>query len=72
MTSITHTRPHFLHSTLTAVAGVTARFAENRRRNAAYNKTFNELSAMTSRDLADIGLSRFDIPRIAAEAADLK
>lgn len=72
MTAITHTRPHFLHSTFAAVAGVTARVAENRRRNAAYKKTFNELSAMTSRDLADIGLSRFDIPRIAAEAADLK
>ncbi|QJF52325.1 DUF1127 domain-containing protein [Roseobacter ponti] len=72
MTAITHTRPHFLHGTFAALAGVRARFAENRRRNAAYNKTFNELSAMTSRDLADIGLNRFDIPRIAAEAADMK
>jgi len=40
------------------------------RRRAAYNKTLNELSSCTDRDLNDLGIARYDIPRIAREAAD--
>jgi uncharacterized protein YjiS (DUF1127 family) len=39
--------------------------AENR----AYHNTFNELSILSDRDLADIGISRADIPAIARDAA---
>lgn len=34
-----------------------------------YNRTVSELESLTNRDLADLGLSRSDIPRIAREAA---
>ena len=35
-----------------------------RRRN--YRRTFTELSSLSDRDLADLGLSRADIPNVAA------
>jgi uncharacterized protein YjiS (DUF1127 family) len=34
-----------------------------------YNKSINELSRLGDRELADIGISRSDIPRIAWNAA---
>ena len=43
--------------------------SEERR---AYLKTLHELQALTDRDLADIGISRGDIHRIAREAAEMK
>lgn len=39
------------------------------RRRAAYRRTLADLSAMSDRDLADIGIARFMIEDIAAEAA---
>ena len=45
------------------------RAQEQRTTRAAYTRTLNELSAMSSRELADIGLHRSDIPGVAAEAA---
>ncbi len=32
-----------------------------------YRKTFKELSSLTDRELADIGISRCDIPNISRE-----
>jgi uncharacterized protein YjiS (DUF1127 family) len=43
--------------------------SEERR---AYLDTLHELQVLTDRDLADIGISRGDIYRIAQEAADAK
>ncbi|MEH6521817.1 DUF1127 domain-containing protein [Sulfitobacter sp.] len=40
------------------------------RQRKVYNQTFNELSTMTSRDLADLGLSRGDFRRLAKESAE--
>ena len=37
-----------------------------------YHTTLSELSALSDRDLADIGISRSDIPMIAREAAKAK
>lgn len=37
--------------------------------NSRYKTTYNELSRMNDRELADIGVSRCDIHRIAKEAA---
>jgi uncharacterized protein YjiS (DUF1127 family) len=43
------------------------RFLESWRR---YNASLRELSQLGDRELADIGISRSDIPRIAWDAAD--
>lgn len=42
---------------------------ENRARWALYNETVAELEIMSNRDLADIGIGRGDITRIAREHA---
>lgn len=42
---------------------------ENRARNAVYRQTIRELNALTERDLADLGIHRSMITRIAREAA---
>jgi uncharacterized protein YjiS (DUF1127 family) len=34
-----------------------------------YTRTVNELNALSNRDLADLGIARSDIQRIAKEAA---
>ena len=34
-----------------------------------YNRTVNELQALSNRELADLGISRFDISRVAKEAS---
>ncbi len=34
-----------------------------------YQRTYHELTSLTDRDLADIGISRHDIRRLAKEAA---
>jgi uncharacterized protein YjiS (DUF1127 family) len=33
-----------------------------------YKRTVSELGSLTDRDLADLGISRSDIPRLAREA----
>lgn len=33
-----------------------------------YNRTVAELESLSNRDLADLGMTRHDIPRIAREA----
>lgn len=39
-------------------------------RNVRYKTTMQQLSSLSSRELADIGISRCDIPRIAREHAE--
>ena len=34
-----------------------------------YSRTVKELESLTSRELADLGISRSDIPRLARDAA---
>lgn len=34
-----------------------------------YNRTVNELQSLSNRDLADLGIARSDIHRLAREAA---
>lgn len=34
-----------------------------------YSRTLQELDSLSNRDLADLGISRADIPRLAREAA---
>ena len=40
------------------------------KRRRLFRQTFNELSALSTRDLADLGLTRADIRRVAMEAAN--
>ena len=43
--------------------------AERRAQDRVYRATVNELSAMSDRDLTDVGVHRADIETIAQEAA---
>ncbi|MCZ0962075.1 DUF1127 domain-containing protein [Paracoccus benzoatiresistens] len=45
------------------------RMQENRARRAIYRQTVRELNALTNRDLADLGINRTMIARLAREAA---
>ncbi len=47
-----------------------AAFSHWRARRAAFQQVVDELSVLTDRELADLGLSRYDIPGIARQAAD--
>lgn len=42
-----------------------------RRASELYNRTYEELSSCSARELADIGIARADIPRIAREHVEL-
>jgi uncharacterized protein YjiS (DUF1127 family) len=46
-----------------------AAFANYRARRAAIRRTFNELHSLDDRELADLGISRTDIPTIARQTA---
>ncbi len=52
-----------------AVKDMTRRYREWAHRREVYNKTFHELAHCSDRELADISITRYDIPRIADEAA---
>jgi uncharacterized protein YjiS (DUF1127 family) len=45
------------------------RMQENRARRVIYRQTMRELNALTNRDLANLGIHRTMIPRLAEEAA---
>ncbi|PZR00883.1 MAG: hypothetical protein DI533_00125 [Cereibacter sphaeroides] len=64
------------YSTTSQTAGLVSYFnalrdevAARINRSRVYRKTFNELNAMSDRELADIGLSRLQIADIAADTA---
>lgn len=40
---------------------------ENFRNWQQYRRTYNELNRLSNRELADLGISRYDIPRIARQ-----
>lgn len=45
-----------------------AKLRARRENYLRYRQTADELHALSDRELADIGISRFDIPRIARES----
>ena len=51
-------------------SGLVAAFNARRARRKVFNQTFRELSALSNRDLADLGLSRGEIRRVAFQAAN--
>lgn len=56
-------------SVLTWIGGVWADYREAVRRRAIYRQTFSELNALSNRELADLGLHRSMLRRIAWTAA---
>ncbi len=71
MAQATHSTqaPLFGNGLAAAFRDFLARREDSRRRDRAYRRTYRELDQMTDRDLADIGIPRFMIADIAAEAA---
>ena len=57
--------PSFFDRIRTAASAVATRFAQHRK----YRATLNELSVLTDRELADLGLSRAGLHIIARESA---
>ena len=60
------------HAVTEAARSLLGRIAESSRDRANYRRTFLELSGLTDRELNDIGLTRGDIPYIAADAASIR
>lgn len=62
-----------LHSTesglLRRIAALVTSFREARQRGRVFRQTMRELNALTERELADLGIARSMITRIAHEAA---
>jgi len=56
-------------SVFARIAGAFEALATRYKQHRMYRETFDGLSALSNRDLADLGLSRSDIKRIAMEAA---
>ncbi|EYD71215.1 DUF1127 domain-containing protein [Limimaricola hongkongensis] len=54
------------------IAALRASLADRVAKSKIYRTTFNELQALTDRDLADLGISRSMIKRIAIEASEAK
>lgn len=51
------------------LSGLTRAVSEFLRRDLVRRQTYAELSVLSDRELADLNISRYDIRRIAAEAA---
>jgi uncharacterized protein YjiS (DUF1127 family) len=60
---------HPFEGFISALRQLRSEYEDKRQRKAVYERTWRELSAMSNRDMADIGIYSSDIPRIAAEAA---
>jgi uncharacterized protein YjiS (DUF1127 family) len=50
-------------------SGLLARLRDALNRRRIYNKTYSELSALSTRELTDLGVNRSMITRLAHEAA---
>ena len=57
------------HGILGKLNEIAAAWQANRDRRAVFARTYNELSALSDRDLADIGIARRDISEIARQEA---
>lgn len=55
---------------LSLVERARAAFGHWRARRAAFQQVIDELSVLSDRELNDLGLSRYDIPAVARQAAD--
>lgn len=64
-----------LHTTTNPVASRFSALAAEIKlafaRRAVYRRTYNELAALSDRELADLGIPRSSIRRVSREAADM-
>ena len=51
------------------ISGFTSALVARYRRHQLYRETLNGLSALTNRELRDLGLNRSELRRVAAEAS---
>lgn len=49
----------------TSLQGIASKWRAAREKRAVYNRVFQDLATLSDRDLADIGIARTDIDRIA-------
>ncbi|PHP29417.1 DUF1127 domain-containing protein [Limimaricola cinnabarinus] len=54
------------------IANLRVTLADRVAKNKIYRSTYNELQALTDRDLADLGISRSMIKRIAIEVSQAR
>ncbi|MCA8880472.1 MAG: DUF1127 domain-containing protein [Rhodobacteraceae bacterium] len=64
-----HDVQYLEHSLADRLHLLRAAFVEWNARRAVFRQVTDELSVLSDRDLADLGFSRLDIPRVAREAA---
>jgi uncharacterized protein YjiS (DUF1127 family) len=69
MTAYAIAKPAAIGEPRAARPGIGGRIALWVRRRVEQERTFNEMNALTDRELADLGFARCDLRRIAAEAA---
>ena len=67
--TVTKTEYSFLERALTAGAALLESAADRHAEYRVFRTTMNELNALSNRDLADLGIHRSEIKRIAREAA---
>ena len=58
--------PSFADRTRSILTALKAR----RQQNRLYRQTMHELSRLSNRELADLGLNRYDIHRVAVETSE--
>jgi uncharacterized protein YjiS (DUF1127 family) len=63
---------HPLQDLMAHIQQARANHREFRAKKAIYDRTFQELSSMSHRELLDIGINSSDFENIAAEAAGLR
>ena len=63
---------HPLQGLMAYIHQVKADYMEFHAKKAIYDRTFSQLSAMSNRDLTDIGIHYSDIEGIAAQAAEMR
>lgn len=68
MTVLAQTRLRAVASVADLVVGFFRDLADAAAKRAAYRKTLSELRALGDRELDDLGLSRWDIDRVARQS----
>ena len=69
MTFMTHTRSNTENGIRARMSSWATAIAESISRYNMYRRTLTELDQLSGRELADLGLSRSEIPSIAMQAA---
>lgn len=71
MSNILTIHSHFMVPVIEAIADASKAFLKHRKRTAAVRATMKELSALSNRELNDLGISRGEIYSVANDTADM-